>query len=58
MFWNSINHDVQKGLEAVITGNADEPFVVEDWDDRNLLYSLRFDFAAAILITGCNLRQV
>ncbi|KAF2643085.1 hypothetical protein P280DRAFT_496801, partial [Massarina eburnea CBS 473.64] len=29
-----------------------------EWDDRNLLYSLRFDLGAAILIPGCNLRQV
>ncbi|KAK3376113.1 Fructosamine kinase-domain-containing protein [Lasiosphaeria ovina] len=30
----------------------------EEWDDRNLLYSLRFDLGAAIMIPGCNLRQV
>ena len=29
-----------------------------EWDDRNLLYSLRYDLGAAILIPGCNLRQV
>nr|KMM68489.1 hypothetical protein CPAG_04816 [Coccidioides posadasii RMSCC 3488] len=30
----------------------------DDWDDRNLLYSLRYDLGAAILIPGCNLRQI
>ncbi|KAF2810774.1 uncharacterized protein BDZ99DRAFT_487601 [Mytilinidion resinicola] len=30
----------------------------EEWDDRNLLYSLRFDLRTAILIPGCNQRQV
>ncbi|WEW55098.1 hypothetical protein PRK78_000526 [Emydomyces testavorans] len=30
----------------------------DDWDDRNLLYSLRFDLGAAVLIPGCNLRQI
>ncbi|KAK4170983.1 Fructosamine kinase-domain-containing protein [Triangularia setosa] len=34
----------------------DEP--VEEWDDRNLLYSLRFDLAAAVLIPGSNLREI
>jgi len=29
-----------------------------EWDDRNLLYSLRFDLGTAILIPGCNMRQV
>ncbi|KAK3347045.1 Fructosamine kinase-domain-containing protein [Lasiosphaeria hispida] len=35
---------------------ASEP--VEEWNDRNLLYSLRFDLGTAILIPGCNQRQV
>ena len=30
----------------------------EDWDARNLLYSLRFNIGTAILIPGCNQRQV
>ncbi|KAF2962994.1 hypothetical protein GQX73_g10578 [Xylaria multiplex] len=30
----------------------------EEWDDRNLLYSLRYDLGAAILIPGCDQRQV
>ncbi|KAK4203160.1 Fructosamine kinase-domain-containing protein [Triangularia verruculosa] len=34
----------------------DEP--AEEWDDRNLLYSLRFDSAAAVLIPGSNLREI
>ena len=29
----------------------------EEWDDRNLLYSIRFDLATAILIP-CNQRQM
>jgi hypothetical protein len=29
----------------------------EEWDDRNLLYSLRYDLGTAILIPGCELRQ-
>ena len=29
----------------------------EEWDDRNELYSLRYDLATAINIPGCNLRQ-
>ncbi len=29
-----------------------------EWDDRNLLYSQRFDLGTAILIPGCNMRQV
>ena len=29
----------------------------EEWDARNLLYSLRYDLAAAIIIPGCNLHQ-
>jgi len=33
-------------------------FAEDEWDDRNLLYSLRFDLGTAILIPGCNLRQV
>ncbi|EPE34169.1 hypothetical protein GLAREA_07182 [Glarea lozoyensis ATCC 20868] len=31
---------------------------VEDWDGRNLLYSLRFNIGTAILIPGCNQREV
>lgn len=34
------------------------PITEEEWDDRNLLYSLRYDLGAAILIPGCNMRQV
>ncbi|KAK0666953.1 Fructosamine kinase-domain-containing protein [Cercophora samala] len=34
----------------------DEP--VEEWDDRNLLYSLRYDLSASVLIPGSNLRSV
>ena len=30
----------------------------DDWDARNLLYSLRFNIGTAILIPGCNQRQV
>ncbi|KAK3941651.1 Fructosamine kinase-domain-containing protein [Diplogelasinospora grovesii] len=30
----------------------------KEWNDRNLLYSLRYDLATAILIPGCNQRQV
>ncbi|KAI0097687.1 Fructosamine kinase-domain-containing protein [Nemania sp. FL0031] len=30
----------------------------DEWDDRNLLYSLRYDLSTAILIPGCNMRQV
>ncbi|KAJ8131555.1 hypothetical protein O1611_g2072 [Lasiodiplodia mahajangana] len=30
----------------------------DEWDDRNLLYSLRYDLATAIVIPGCNMRQV
>jgi hypothetical protein len=30
----------------------------DEWDDRNLLYSLRYDLGAAVLIPKCNLRQV
>jgi hypothetical protein len=30
----------------------------DEWDDRNLLYSLRYDLGTTILISGCNLRQV
>ncbi|KAF1982272.1 hypothetical protein K402DRAFT_397712 [Aulographum hederae CBS 113979] len=30
----------------------------DEWDDRNLLYSLRFDLGTAVLIPGCNQRQV
>ena len=34
-------------------------FLVEaDWDDRNLLYSLRFDLGAAVLIPGSTLREL
>lgn len=29
----------------------------EEWDDRNELYSLRYDLATAVNIPGCNLRQ-
>ncbi|CZT51534.1 uncharacterized protein RSE6_16121 [Rhynchosporium secalis] len=29
----------------------------DDWDGRNLLYSLRFNVGAAILIPGCNQRE-
>jgi len=32
--------------------------VVDEWDDRNLLYSLRFDLGAAVLIPGSDLRKV
>ena len=28
------------------------------WDDRNLLYSRRFDLGTAVLIPDCNMRQV
>ncbi|KAJ5958774.1 uncharacterized protein N7479_005924 [Penicillium vulpinum] len=31
---------------------------VDDWDGRNLLYSLRFNIGTAILIPGCNQREV
>jgi hypothetical protein len=30
----------------------------DDWDGRNLLYSLRFNIGTAILIPGCNQREV
>ena len=30
----------------------------EEWDDRNLLYSLHFDLGCAILIHSCNQRQM
>ncbi|EEP82520.1 predicted protein [Uncinocarpus reesii 1704] len=30
----------------------------DEWDDRNLLYSLRYDLGAAVLIPGCNLRRM
>ena len=30
----------------------------DEWDARNLLYSLRFNIGTAILIPGCNQRQV
>lgn len=30
----------------------------DDWDGRNLLYSLRFNTGAALLIPGCNQREV
>ncbi|KAH9907805.1 Fructosamine kinase-domain-containing protein [Xylariomycetidae sp. FL2044] len=30
----------------------------DEWDDRNLLYSLRYDLGTAILIPRCNQRQV
>ena len=30
----------------------------DEWDARNLLYSLRFDLGTAILIPGCNQREV
>ena len=33
-------------------------WVEDEWDDRNLLYSLRYDLGTAILIPGCNQRQV
>ena len=29
----------------------------EEWDSRNLLYSLRYDLATAVNIPGCNLRS-
>lgn len=32
--------------------------IENEWDDRNLLYSLRYDLGTAILIPGCNQRQV
>lgn len=32
--------------------------VVEEWDDRNLLYSLRFHLSAAVLIPGSDLREI
>ncbi|KAI4122571.1 MAG: hypothetical protein LQ347_006459 [Umbilicaria vellea] len=49
--------------------NTGEPFVFdagsmyvsepeEEWDARNLLYSLRYNLSPAIFIPGCNLRQV
>jgi len=31
--------------------------IEDEWDARNLLYSLRFDLGTAILIPGCNQRQ-
>jgi protein-ribulosamine 3-kinase len=34
-----------------------ETFKEDDWDGRNLLYSLRFNIGAAILIPGCNQRE-
>ena len=30
----------------------------DDWDGRSLLYSLRFNIGTAILIPGCNQREV
>jgi hypothetical protein len=36
---------------------ADYVGAEEEWDDRNLLYSLRFDLGTAILIP-CNQRQM
>lgn len=29
----------------------------EDWDSRNLLYSLRFNITAGVLIPGSNYRE-
>ncbi len=46
-------------LVGVLLGHCPLTAVsVEEWDDRNLLYSLRFDLGCSILIHPCNQRQM
>ncbi|PGH02301.1 hypothetical protein GX51_04742 [Blastomyces parvus] len=57
--WRAPRHRLSK--EAYIRHYKDnfppaEP--KEDWDGRNLLYSLRFNIGTAILIPGCTQREV
>ncbi|KAI0015215.1 Fructosamine kinase-domain-containing protein [Xylariomycetidae sp. FL0641] len=57
--WRSARHRLS-GKEYVenYKRNFEPSEPKEEWDDRNLLYSLRYDLGASILIDGCNLRQV
>ena len=47
-------------LISVIGRSVDKAdrLLVDEWDDRNLLYSLRFDLGAAVVVPGSDLRQV
>ncbi|KAL2068550.1 hypothetical protein VTL71DRAFT_14887 [Oculimacula yallundae] len=57
--WRAPRHRLSSG---VYMKNYQRNFEVsapeEDWDGRNLLYSLRFDIGTAILIPGCKQREV
>ncbi|KAI1314240.1 Fructosamine kinase-domain-containing protein [Xylaria venustula] len=56
--WRSARHRLS---DKLYVKNYKRHFPVsepgEEWDDRNLLYSLRYDLGTAILIPGCNQRQ-
>ncbi|KAI1259687.1 Fructosamine kinase-domain-containing protein [Xylariaceae sp. FL1019] len=57
--WRSARHRLS---DKMYVKNYKRNFPVsepeDEWDDRNLLYSLRYDLGAAILIPGCNQRQI
>ncbi|KAI8949376.1 Fructosamine kinase-domain-containing protein [Xylaria longipes] len=57
--WRSARHRLS---DKIYVRNYKRNFPVsepeDEWDDRNLLYSLRYDLGTAILIPGCNQRQV
>ncbi|KAF2652417.1 hypothetical protein K491DRAFT_706427 [Lophiostoma macrostomum CBS 122681] len=57
--WRSARHRLSN---RVYVDNYKKHYPISEpeneWDDRNLLYSLTFDLGAALLIPGCNLRQV
>ncbi|KAJ8124086.1 hypothetical protein ONZ43_g109 [Nemania bipapillata] len=56
--WRSARHRLS---DKMYVKNYKRNFPVsepeDEWDDRNLLYSLRYDLGTAILIPGCNQRQ-